>query len=267
MNAVLFAKELKRNRKKSFIWTSIVLGFTLLILSIYPSFSGMKEEIVSLMSNLPESLTKAIGVDESTWSSITGFYSTYYGVYITLLMGIFTASTGATILGKEERDGTAEFLLTRPISRSNVARTKLAVLGSLLLTIYVIQSSVALVGIGFLGSNISWGTLAALHIHGFFLVAFFTGAGFMLGSYLGVKMNYTGPMVGMIFGSYFLNAISSASDAVEWLGYVSPYHYLPLTLKQGALEINYLACGVFCLLTAGMIWIGYSRYLKRDILG
>ena len=267
MNAVLFAKELKRNRKKSFIWTSIVLGFTLLILSIYPSFAQMGEEIVSLMSNLPESLTKALGVDESTWSSITGFYSTYYGVYITLLMGIYTASTGATILSKEERDGTAEFLLTRPISRSNIASTKLTVLGSLFLMIYTIQTSVALIGIGLLGSNISWSTLVALHIHGFFLIAFFTGVGFMLGSYLGVKLNYMGPMVGVIFGCYFLNAISSASDAVEWLGYMSPYHYLPLTLKQGALETNYMACGVVFLLTALMIWIGYSRYLKRDILG
>ncbi|MCH1401695.1 MAG: hypothetical protein L7U78_04140, partial [Schleiferiaceae bacterium] len=70
-----------------------------------------------------------------------------------------------------------------------------------------------------------------------------------------------------IFGSYFLNAIASASDAVDWLAYLSPYHYLPLTLDKGALEANLLACGVIAVVTALMVWIGYTRYLKRDIIG
>jgi len=42
---------------------------------------------------------------------------------------------------------------------------------------------------------------------------------------------------------------------------------MPLTLEQGTLEPNLLACGAFAVLTALMIWVGYSRYLKRDILG
>ena len=118
MNSVIFKKELKRNRKNTAIWTAIVIVFTALILSIFPSFSEMGEEMAKMMSSLPEEVAKALGMDEGTWSNIIGFYGTYYGIYIILLIGIFTASTGATIIGKEERDGTAEFLLTRPISDS-----------------------------------------------------------------------------------------------------------------------------------------------------
>ena len=44
MNTVLFFKELKRNRKNTFIWSAIVLAFTLMILSIFPSFSHMGED-------------------------------------------------------------------------------------------------------------------------------------------------------------------------------------------------------------------------------
>ncbi|HAK69779.1 MAG TPA: multidrug ABC transporter permease, partial [Cryomorphaceae bacterium] len=106
MNSVIFKKELKRNRKNTAIWSAILVGFTALILSIFPSFSEMGEEMAKLMSSLPEEYAKALGMDEETWSSIIGYYGTYYGIYITLLMGIFTASTGATIIGKEERDGT-----------------------------------------------------------------------------------------------------------------------------------------------------------------
>ena len=131
MNSVIFKKELKRNRKNTAIWTAIVVVFTALILSIFPSFSEMGEEMAKLMSSLPEEYAKALGMDEETWSSIIGYYGTYYGIYIILLIGIFTASTGATIIGKEERDGTAEFLLTRPISRGSIVWTKLMALGML----------------------------------------------------------------------------------------------------------------------------------------
>jgi len=144
MNKVLYLKELKRNRKNSLIWGAIVLGFTFMILSIYPSFAEMGEQMAQLMSKLPQEMARAFGIDDATWSSIIGFYATYYGIYITLLMGIFTASTGATILGKEERDGTAEFLLTRPLSRRTVVNSKYAALFTLLLAIYVVKRYVRL---------------------------------------------------------------------------------------------------------------------------
>src|SRR6056300_497022 len=162
MNTVLFLKELKRNRKNTLIWSSIVLGFTLMILSIYPSFSHMGEDMVKLMSNLPEEYAKAFGMDEATWSSIIGFYATYYGIYITLLMGIFTASTGAAILGKEERDGTAEFLLTRPLSRRTVVNSKYAALFTLLLAIYAVQTLCAIGGIVLFGTTMDWGVFQAM---------------------------------------------------------------------------------------------------------
>ena len=53
MNSAIFKKELKRNRKNTAIWTAIVVVFTTLILSIFPSFSEMGEEIAKMMSSLP----------------------------------------------------------------------------------------------------------------------------------------------------------------------------------------------------------------------
>jgi len=267
MNNALFFRELKRNRKNTLIWTSIVLTFTMMILSIFPSFSHMGEDMVKLMSSLPEEYAKAFGMDEATWSSIIGFYATYYGIYITLLMGIYTASTGATIIGKEERDGTAEFLLTRPISRGAVVMTKLGVLGTLFIVVYFLQSLVAVIGMNLFASEINWSAMLAMHVHGFFLIGFFTAVGVLMGSMLSVKLNFMGPVVGMIFGTYFLNAIASASEAVAWLAYLSPYHYMPLTLEQGQLEISVIPCVGFAAATAAMLWVAYNRYLSKDIVG
>jgi len=267
MNRALYLKELKRNRKNATIWTGIVLAFTLMILSIYPSFAEMGEEMAKLMSSMPEAYARAFGIDSNTWASIVGFYSTYYGVYITLLMGIFTASTGATIVGKEERDGTAEFLLTHPLSRATVSATKMAVLGTLFLIVYAVQSVVAVAGMAVFGDNVPWATVAAMHVHGFALVLFFTGVGVLLGSLLSVKTNFMGPVVGLIFGSYFLNAMARSTESVEWLSYASPYRYLQLHLDGGAMDVAWGACAAFVAMAFALVAVAHRRYLSRDILG
>ena len=266
MNTVLYFKELKRNRKNAAIWGAIVLGFTLLILSIYPSFADMGKDITQLMQNLPPEFAKAFGMDENTWSSIIGFYTTYYGIYITLLMGIFTASTGATILGKEERDGTAEFLLTRPMTRSTVATTKLWVLATLLLGLFAIQTSVAAAAMFIIADQLAWSQFAVLPLHGLFLVGFFASVGVALGAFLPVKTNFMGPVVGLIFGTYFLNAIGQAAD-LPAVAYLSPYHYLELTLTNGEIAFSPWACLAFFVASLLLVWIAHRRYLARDILG
>lgn len=267
MNTVLYLKELKRNRKNVLIWSAIVIGFTFMILAIFPSFADMGEQITLMMSKLPEEMALALGVDEATWSSIIGFYGTYYGIYITLLMGIFTASTGATILGKEERDGTAEFLLTRPISRARIVDSKYAALVTLLVLIYTVQTICAVVGMTVFGTEVDWDVFVAMHVHGFVLISFFTGIAALLGSFVSPKVNFMGPVVGLIFGSYFLDAISKATDAVSFLGYVTPYHYLKLQAEGGGLSVNWLASVALLGVAAGALYAARSRYLKRDITG
>ncbi len=101
MNKNLFFKELKRNRKNFLIWTAIIIGFTLMVLAIFPSMQEMGKEMESLMSSLPPEIMKAMGMDANTWSNILGFYSTYFGIYIVVLMSIYTTSKATGIVSKE----------------------------------------------------------------------------------------------------------------------------------------------------------------------
>ena len=76
-----------------------------------------------------------------------------------------------------------------------------------------------------------------------------------------------GPVVGMIFGSFFLDAIAKATEEVRWLGHVSPYNYLQLQAESGRLEVNWGSCIVLMILALIMLKIAQARYLKRDIVG
>ena len=262
----LYTKELKRSRKSFFIWTSIVLGFTVMVLSIYPFMEGMGEDLSNMMRNIPNELRKAMGMDEQTWGSILGFYSTYFGIYIVLLTGIYTMSTGATILSKEEKEKTAEFLLTRPISRKSIFSTKVLALFSLTLGIIILQVIVAAISFSVAAETaIDWGNFATMHLHGAVLIIFFTALGVLLSMFLNPKTNFMGLVFGIIFGSYFLNAMSKATEATEWMGYISPFNYVDFNVGDPNYSLSILGVITLLVLAVGAVLFARYRYERRDV--
>jgi ABC-2 type transport system permease protein len=268
INYNLYTKEIKRNRKNLITWSLIVIGFTFLILAIFPSMADMGDDITKMMDKLPEEVGKALGMDSQTWSSITGFYSTYYGIYIILLVGIFTTSTGATIISKEEKDGTSEFLMTKPISRKTIFMTKMMSLLTLTLIIYAVQTIFAIIGFAsFGGGKVDWIGFAIMHTHGLALILFFTTTGVLLSMFFKPKKNFMGMVVGIIFGSYFLDAMSKAASSVEWLGYISPFHYLDFAVTSDNYSVNIFGASTMVALGVGLLFFAFKTYSKRDING
>lgn len=268
MNKNLFTKELKRNRKNLTIWTAIVVAFTVMVLSIFPFMSEMGKDMTQLIDNMPVELQKAMGMDAQTWSNILGFYSTYFGIYIVVLVSIYTTSTAATIISKEEKDGTSEFLMTKPISRLTIFKSKMLSLLVLTILIYLVQTLSAIIGISaFAQSEVDWGKVATMQISGFFLVLFFSSIGVLLSMFVKPKKNFMGMVVGITFGSYFLNAIAKSTDATTWLGYFSPFNYVDFTVLASDYKINYLAILGFLVIGAVLLFIAYKSYSKKDIAG
>jgi len=268
MNKNLFLKELQRNKKNLMIWSGIVIGLTLMVLAIFPSMADMGEDMAQLMAKMPAELSKAMGMDENTWSSILGFYSTYYGIYIIVLVSIYTTSTGATILSKEEKDRTSEFLMTKPISRLAIFKSKMASLLILSLLIYGIQTISAIIGMSLFSSeSVDWSIFTVMHASGLVLVLFFTTIGVLISMFVKPKKNFMGIVVGLTFGSYFINAIAKSTESTEWVGYFSPFHYLDFTISDPDYSFNFLSAIVMLAIGAGLLFFAYKTYLKKDIDG
>jgi len=215
---------------------------------------------------MPEFMTKAMGVGPETWSSILGPYNTYYGMYIVVLMGIYTSSVGSTIFSKEERDSTAEFLLTKPISRKSVFVSKIAVLFSLLTVVYLLQSLGAIFGMFTFGEDeVNWNIFKTMHTNGFVLIFFFSSLAVFISMFLRPKKNFMGMNVGIVFGSFFLDAISKATESMSWLGYFSPFHYLHFKIFEPGYATDFMAVGVFIGISFVLLLISYLVYKRKDI--
>jgi len=226
---------------------------------------NMGDEMAAMMSQLPEGMMKAMGIDAETFNSILGMYNTYYGIYIIVLLSIYASSTAATIISKEEKNKTAEFLLTKPISRKTIFKTKLFVLFTLALIAFFVQTLTAIAFIIALGDQVNWSVFITMHTHGFVLVLFFSCIGLLLSMLNKPKMNFMGMVVGLVFGSYLLSTIAKAADALSWIGYVSPFHYLDFSVSDPDYGINVVAVGIMLFVSVLLVIVSFRVYEGKDI--
>ncbi|MCJ7689913.1 MAG: ABC transporter permease, partial [Clostridiaceae bacterium] len=140
----MFLHELKAYRKSTIIWTCSLIIFVVLFLSMFPAFSKEVETFRKLMEGFPEPIKKALGLSVDSMSSILGFYA-YIFLYITLCGAIQAMNLGTSIISKEIREKTADFLLTKPITRTKVMTSKLIAAVTCLIitnTTYLVVASI-----------------------------------------------------------------------------------------------------------------------------
>ena len=206
--------------------------------------------------------TAAFGMDRLNFGTFSGFYAIECGNILGLGGAMFAAMTAAAALAKEEKEGTAEFLLTHPEGRGRVITEKLlAVLAQILVLNLAVWIISALSGLA-IGEEISWGELGKLHLAYLFLQLELAGLCFGLSAFL--RRGSLGAGLGIAAGAYFLDLIANIAEKAEWLHYVTPFGY--------AAGADILADGLdWPLMALGMLWAGvgvalaYGWYIRKDI--
>ena len=265
MNRNLILKEIKDNRKSFFIWTGVISLVTFFLLSLYPSMAEMKDTMEAMIKGMPSGMADAFGMTDSYFSGIVGYYSTYYGLHVMILSGIFVISMAGNIIAKEEREGTADFLLTKPLTRGEVITSKLVAYGSLVALYFIIQTGLSVMFISAYGENPDWGQFTIMIIYGVMLNFFFAGIGLFLSLLPRKGRSLTGPLIAVVIGGFVLNAFARISKDTEWLGWVSPFKYPDFNV--GAADYGLEPWRVLVLVGIGAICITlvYLHYRKKDI--
>ncbi|MBL4703324.1 MAG: ABC transporter permease subunit [Flavobacteriales bacterium] len=268
INKNLYRKDVYRNRRGLIIWSIILIGITLMVLAIFPIMANFQDEMMTMMEGFSSEMNDSMGYSAEMWSSILNFYSTYYGVYIVMLMSIFSTTTATNIIAKEERNQTSEFLYTKPIARKEVFWSKFMVLLTVLGIVFVIQTAIAFGGIQlFKTGPIDVGAFFIMNVHGLILAFFFTCVGLFASVYMRPKKNFMGVVLGLIFGMFFLDAISKVADSINWLGYISPFHYMGFGVMQSDFTFNTIPAIVLLALAGTLVFLSLQKFKKKDILG
>ena len=98
-----------------------MLGICILI---YPEMASQVNEMSAMFADMG-SFTAAFGMDQINFGEFIGYFGIECGNVLGMGGAFFAAITGISVSSKEERDGTAEFLLTHPLSRNKIIFNKL----------------------------------------------------------------------------------------------------------------------------------------------
>ncbi len=113
----VFKWEVKRNFKSFVIWSVFIIAIQFMYSALFPSFAGEGGLFSSKMRFLPKAFLKIFGVDHIDFGNILHFFAMQGQIWIFLFATFYLTKLSSSMFVKEEHDKTAEFVLSRPISR------------------------------------------------------------------------------------------------------------------------------------------------------
>ena len=254
--------ELRRGRKALLIWTCVI-GFLLAVcVLLYPEMKGEMEEMNDVFASMG-SFTAAFGMDKLNFGTLIGYYAIECGNVLGLGGAFFTALLAAGMLCKEEKDRTADFLLTHPVSRLRILGGKLAAVLVQVTALNVIVLAVSLLSMVLVGEEIPWRPVLLLHLAYYLLQLELAGLCFGISAFL--RRGSAGVGLGVAALLYAANLIANITESAAWLKYVTPFGYCDGAeiVARGSLEGGKLAVGLLIGLLGAAAALWY--YPRKDI--
>ena len=265
----LIRHELRRAWKPLLIWTLALSGFLVICLFIYPDMKKEMNSISSLMSGMG-AFSAAFGMDTLNFGTLIGYYGIECGNILGLGGAFFAALLGINALAREEKDKTAEFLLTHPLNRTEIITSKLT---AILIQIVVLNAGVFLLSVcsvAVIGETVPWKEIILLHTA--YLILQVEIACVCFGVSACIWRGGMGIGLGLAIGLYFLNIVANlliqtdipkmVSDVLK---HISPFGYAdaPSIIKNGGLDGLKLLIGLG--FTVFGVGLAYTRYCRKDI--
>lgn len=261
----IFLKELKTNAKALIIWC--VCMFLLIVsgMAKYTSFSGSGQSMKALLGDMPYSIKALFGLGSFDMTTTGGYFAMLF-LYIELTAAIHAALLGASIISKEERDKTTEFLMVKPVSRNTVLTSKLlaALFNIIILNLVSLISS--FIAIAALKKNTDISSQICLEMLSmFFVQLIFMTLGAALSVVLKKPKSAGSASIGILLASFIISKITDITNKVDFLNVLSPFKYFNLNDIIDGKGLNPLAALLSIALSAVFCAIAYISYNRRDL--
>lgn len=232
---------------------------------LHINVSGNKNEMddISDMFASMGSFSQAFGMDKMNFGTLIGFYSVECGNVLGLGGAFFAALIAISALAKEEKEHTAEFLLTHPVSRVSIVTDKIV---AILLQISMLNAIVylaAILSIVSIGEDIPWKELSLIHLAYYIMQLEIAGICFGISAF--IRKGSLGIGLGFAILMYFFNLMSNMSKQAEFLEYITPFAYTEGSdiVLNTSLDVKLVSIGI--IYGAVGIMAAYVKYRKKDI--
>ena len=259
----LLLHELRRGRTSLIVWSLSISLMIFICMLMFPEMKMQVDEMDKMFSSLG-SFTAAFGLNKISLGDPMGFYGIEGGNILAIGGGFFAALLGIGALANEEKNRTAEFLLTHPISRTQIVWEKWLVM---IVQLFIVNAIIIVFSVSsfyFIGEAIPWKTFWLMHA-AYLLMQIeiacicFAISAFISRSGLGIGLGLTGLL-------YFISIIANLTKEAEFLRYFSPFSYADAAsiIAEVKVDVPLITLAVIC--CAVSTFIAFWQYKRKDIV-
>jgi ABC-2 type transport system permease protein len=216
------------------------------------------------LEGFPEAIRIALGLSVENIGSILGYYS-YIFLYISLIGAIQAMNLGLSLISKELREKTADFLLTKPVTRTQIMTYKLlSAVTSLVITniFYLVTATIMASWVE--TKEYSTKVFLLLSLTLFFLQLIFLALGFIVSVMLPKIKAVLSISLGTVFAFFIMGALVSTTGD-QTLRYLTPFKYFDFAyiVQNSGYESSFMIVAIGFVAIA--ITASYYIYSKSDI--
>ena len=258
----VFFHELKRGKVSLLIWSCAIAFMLGICVLIYPEMKTQMSDISEMFADMG-SFSDAFGMDKINFGTFIGYFGVECGNVLGLGGALFASILGISALAKEEKEHTAEFLLTHPVSREKVLAEKLLAVFSQIIILNLVSAIVTVLSVLAVGESVDAKVMLLLFLAYFMMQIEISAVTFGISAFL--KGNGLGIGLGIAVLMYFLNIMANLTENAKFLKYITPFGYTEGAdiISNSAIEVKYLAAGLVFTVTG--IVAAFLKYRKKDI--
>jgi len=261
----IIKRELHANLKSLVIWSLAMIFLVYVGMVKYSAFSQAGQSINTLFEQMPPALLKIFAIEGLDLTKISAFYALFY-LYFNLLGGIHASMLGATIISKEERDKTADFLFVKPVQRTKIITGKViaAVINVLILNAVTCISSIVFIDMYNTGETIT-PEVIRLIVALLFIQIVFLSIGFATSAVVSTTKRATGLVTFVLLTMFMISVGIDLNEDLSVLTFLTPFKYF--STKDVMYDAHYSLSSLLLvgLITCIGLGITYRVYPKKDL--
>lgn len=260
---ILFKHELRWGRLTLLLWTMVIAFMLGICVLIYPEMKDQMSQISGMFADMGN-FSAAFGMDKINFGEFIGYFGVECGNILGLGGAFFASLLGINALAKEEKEQTAEFLLTHPVSRSKIVFQKLWAVITQIFVLNVVAFAVVILTMGIIGETGGLKIVALMFLAYFILQLEISCVCFGISAF--ISRGGLGIGLGLAAFCYFLNIIANLTEEARFLKYITPFGYTEGAdiISRGSIDVKYLSVGLA--MTGIGIFIAFYKYTKKDIV-
>lgn len=274
----IYTRWLRDRRLSTIVWSLSIALVSVATAAFYSSLGGAADNSLDSSGAMSSLLGLGAGIDPST--PVGFLWSFNYSNQLPWLLMALGIALGTAAIAGDESDGTLEYLLSKPATRTEVAMARFAGV----ITVLVVASIVNLVAVAVTmplfdltdtvktvtegGKHVTapGATVNDLFVGGFSAMAVGIGSAavaYLVGAATGRRGFALGFSSGFAVAGYVLYTLSNVSGDMEALTWISPWRWF----IDDAMMVNGMTTDVlypFALATVCLL-VGWQAFLRRDL--